>query len=108
MTVGLVSDQTSLPYSHHIHHGFIIGPDDCDYNIHLSNSSYPKILDSARFKLAITLTPSFLNQGGNIFLAGRSIMARYLHQPFLMQVLYQERISTSSEKYLWAVGTKFE
>jgi len=45
-------------------------PDDCDYNMHLSNSSYPKTLDSARFKFAITMFPPFLDQGGNIFLGG--------------------------------------
>ena len=29
-------------------------PDECDYNIHLSNSSYSKILDGVRFKHALT------------------------------------------------------
>lgn len=28
-------------------------PDECDYNIHLSNSSYSKILDGVRFKYAM-------------------------------------------------------
>ncbi|KAI0648962.1 hypothetical protein C8Q79DRAFT_905075 [Trametes meyenii] len=40
------------------------GPDDCDFNLHLSNSSYPKHLDSARFVYALECAPTFLRVGG--------------------------------------------
>ncbi|KAH9983048.1 hypothetical protein BJV74DRAFT_777907 [Russula compacta] len=46
------------------------GPDDCDYNWHLSNSSYPKILDSARMKSALAIFPYYGRAGGWIALAG--------------------------------------
>ncbi|KAF9061737.1 hypothetical protein BDP27DRAFT_1428657 [Rhodocollybia butyracea] len=59
--------------------------DESDYNFHLSNSSYAKALDGARFKLAAQLLPKFLLAGGVIPLAGTHfhfvreipIMARY-------------------------------
>jgi len=47
------------------------GPDDCDYNLHLSNSSYPKILDSARMKSALIIFPYYVRTGGWVALAGR-------------------------------------
>lgn len=37
-----------------------VSPDDTDYNIHLSNSCYSKLLDMVRMKFALaTLTPAF-------------------------------------------------
>ncbi|KAI0696176.1 hypothetical protein BC835DRAFT_886995 [Cytidiella melzeri] len=44
------------------------GPDDCDFNMHLSNSSYPKHLDWARFRAALRLCPTFFRAGGWIAL----------------------------------------
>ncbi|EMD32696.1 hypothetical protein CERSUDRAFT_87726 [Gelatoporia subvermispora B] len=40
------------------------GPDDCDFNMHLSNSCYAKILDSARFKYGLAACPTFFRTGG--------------------------------------------
>ncbi|RDX42138.1 hypothetical protein OH76DRAFT_1458914 [Lentinus brumalis] len=40
------------------------GPDDCDFNMHLSNSSYPKRLDCARFMFALEFGPTFFRVGG--------------------------------------------
>ncbi|EIW57705.1 uncharacterized protein TRAVEDRAFT_29707 [Trametes versicolor FP-101664 SS1] len=40
------------------------GPDDCDFNLHLSNSSYPKHLDGARFRYALKCGPTFFRAGG--------------------------------------------
>ncbi|EKM52920.1 uncharacterized protein PHACADRAFT_261613 [Phanerochaete carnosa HHB-10118-sp] len=40
------------------------GPDDCDFNWHLSNSSYPKQLDAARFRAALKICPTFFRAGG--------------------------------------------
>lgn len=45
------------------------GVDDCDFNGHMSNSSYPKTLDCARFKSALLMFPRYLNAGGWIGLA---------------------------------------
>ncbi|KAI0338644.1 hypothetical protein BDW22DRAFT_1348350 [Trametopsis cervina] len=45
------------------------GPDDCDFNLHLSNSSYPKHLDWARFRMALGTCPTFFRAGGWIGLA---------------------------------------
>ncbi|KAI0061346.1 hypothetical protein BV25DRAFT_1900560 [Artomyces pyxidatus] len=44
--------------------------DDCDYNFHLSNSCYPKTLDSARLQAALSFFPAFLREGGWIALGG--------------------------------------
>uniref|UniRef100_A0A0W0GAJ1 Uncharacterized protein n=1 Tax=Moniliophthora roreri TaxID=221103 RepID=A0A0W0GAJ1_MONRR len=46
--------------------------DESDYNLHLSNSSYAKTLDGARFKAACDLFPHFLRAGGRIALGGTS------------------------------------
>nr|VWO99772.1 Phosphate:H symporter (Phosphate:H symporter, variant) [Ganoderma boninense] len=40
------------------------GPDECDFNLHLSNSSYPKRLDAARFRFGLLLSPTFFRCGG--------------------------------------------
>ncbi|OCH89373.1 hypothetical protein OBBRIDRAFT_794324 [Obba rivulosa] len=40
------------------------GPDDCDFNMHLSNSCYAKILDAARFKYGLAACPTFFRTGG--------------------------------------------
>lgn len=42
--------------------------DECDYNIHLSNSSYAKILDASRFECLVTLFPVFFRLGGKMAL----------------------------------------
>ncbi|EAU87237.2 hypothetical protein CC1G_12455 [Coprinopsis cinerea okayama7 len=38
--------------------------DECDFNIHLSNSSYAKILDASRLECVVTLFPVFFRSGG--------------------------------------------
>ncbi|KAG2006297.1 hypothetical protein CC2G_002621 [Coprinopsis cinerea AmutBmut pab1-1] len=43
--------------------------DESDFNMHLSNSSYAKTLDSARFKLAVEMFTPFFRGGGWIPLA---------------------------------------
>ncbi|KAG5350367.1 hypothetical protein C0989_011323 [Termitomyces sp. Mn162] len=44
--------------------------DDSDFNGHLSNSSYAKTMDSARFKAALAMFPRFFVAGGWMALAG--------------------------------------
>ena len=41
-----------------------------DFNAHLSNSSYPRVLDAARFRAAIRIAPTFFRAGGWMPLAG--------------------------------------
>ncbi|KAJ4482576.1 hypothetical protein J3R30DRAFT_2191625 [Lentinula aciculospora] len=41
----------------------------CDFNMHMSNSSYPKILDFARTKASLELFPQFLRVGGHVALS---------------------------------------
>ncbi|KAF8636053.1 hypothetical protein AX17_003837 [Amanita inopinata Kibby_2008] len=43
--------------------------DDCDFNGHLSNSSYAKTCDAARFKAALQMFPMFFRAGGWMALA---------------------------------------
>ncbi|KAF9061012.1 hypothetical protein BDP27DRAFT_1429422 [Rhodocollybia butyracea] len=46
-----------------------VGFDDSDFNMHMSNSSYPKILDFARTKASLDLFPHFLRVGGHVALS---------------------------------------
>jgi len=43
---------------------------DCDYNLHLSNSSYAKNLDFVRMNAAVRCFPGFHRAGGTLALAG--------------------------------------
>ncbi|KAF5390874.1 hypothetical protein D9757_004442 [Collybiopsis confluens] len=76
--------------------------DECDYNFHLSNSSYAKALDGSRFKLAVQLLPKFLLAGGVIPLAGP-------HFHFVREIpilaKYEVRISLEAwdEKWMYIV-----
>ncbi|KAJ7469136.1 hypothetical protein FB451DRAFT_1560147 [Mycena latifolia] len=47
----------------------LVPPDDCDFLLHLSNSSYPQALDRARMRMAIHTFPNFLRCGGSAPLA---------------------------------------
>ncbi|KAF4623032.1 hypothetical protein D9613_002370 [Agrocybe pediades] len=58
------------PFSVVIPYRTQVALDDSDFNGHLSNSSYAKIMDGARFKAAIELFPMFFRAGGWIALAG--------------------------------------
>ncbi|KAJ3793658.1 hypothetical protein GGU11DRAFT_691372 [Lentinula aff. detonsa] len=46
-----------------------VGFDDSDFNMHMSNSSYPKVLDFARTKASLELFPQFLRVGGHVALS---------------------------------------
>ncbi|KAK1215052.1 hypothetical protein PQX77_022355 [Marasmius sp. AFHP31] len=76
--------------------------DESDYNLHLSNSSYPKVLDGARFKGAIELFPQFFRAGGTMALAGT-------HFHFLKEIpilaKYEVRVSLGAwdEKWMYIV-----
>lgn len=77
--------------------------------MHLSNSSYPKILDGARFKLILAMLPSFLEQGGMGFLAGPSASLSSLDGSFQTRCReplqfhqrdsHREQVSDSSARF---------
>jgi hypothetical protein len=47
-----------------------IAPDDCDWNGHMSNSSYATNLDPVRMRVCAEWFPAFFTDGGRIALAG--------------------------------------
>ncbi|EMD32297.1 hypothetical protein CERSUDRAFT_162052 [Gelatoporia subvermispora B] len=57
-TVGQDPFKTSITYR------TFASPDDCDFRLHLSNSSYAKTLDAARVKYAVQCFPTFFHIGG--------------------------------------------
>ncbi|KAH9170385.1 hypothetical protein EDB89DRAFT_1978700 [Lactarius sanguifluus] len=70
------------------------GPDDCDYNWHLSNSSYPKLLDLARTNSVLHIFPSFVLAGGGFALAGT-------HFQFLREIPMFARYEVRSQIVGW-------
>jgi len=70
------------------------GPDDCDYNWHLSNSSYSKVLDVARSNSVLNIFPSFVLAGGGIALAGT-------HFQFLREIPMFARYEVRSQIVGW-------
>jgi acyl-CoA thioesterase FadM len=70
------------------------GPDDCDYNRHLSNSSYPKVLDMARMKSALIIFPYYARTGGWIALA-----ATHFH--FIREIPFFARYEIRSQIVGW-------
>ncbi|KAF9257156.1 hypothetical protein L218DRAFT_965568 [Marasmius fiardii PR-910] len=76
--------------------------DESDYNCHLSNSSYAKALDGARFKAALQLFPQFFRAGGKMALA-----ATHFHFIREIPILakYEVRISIGAwdEKWIYVL-----
>ncbi|KIM37735.1 hypothetical protein M413DRAFT_448252 [Hebeloma cylindrosporum] len=72
--------------------------DDSDFNGHLSNSSYAKTLDSARFKTAVDMFPMFFPTGGWMALAAT-------HYHFIREVpilsSYEVRTSIAAWDQKW-------
>nr|GAT42458.1 predicted protein [Mycena chlorophos] len=71
------------------------GPDDCDYNWHMSNSVYPKILDMARMKAVLEHFPGYLRTGGILVLAGT-------HFDFIREIPVLSRYEARLQLYLVA------
>jgi len=74
------------------------GFDECDLNLHLSNSSYAKILDCARLRAALAMFPLFLRAGGWIPLA-----ATHFH--FIREIpmfsRFEVRVSIGAWDHKW-------
>ncbi|KAI0265882.1 hypothetical protein BC834DRAFT_156740 [Gloeopeniophorella convolvens] len=78
------------------------GPEDCDYNWHLSNSSYPKILDSARMTGALATYPYYARAGGWIALAATHF--QFLREiPILAHYEVRSQIVGWDRKWLYIV-----
>ncbi|KAJ3981071.1 hypothetical protein F5890DRAFT_1537864 [Lentinula detonsa] len=76
--------------------------DESDYNFHLSNSSYAKALDAARFKLACQLLPKFLVAGGVIPLAGTHF--QFVREiPILAKYEVRVTLEAWDEKWIYIV-----
>ncbi|KAJ3763247.1 hypothetical protein EV360DRAFT_78581 [Lentinula raphanica] len=76
--------------------------DESDYNFHLSNSSYAKALDAARFKLACQLLPKFLIAGGVIPLAGTHF--QFVREiPILAKYEVRVTLEAWDEKWIYIV-----
>lgn len=72
--------------------------DDSDFNGHLSNSSYAKTLDSARFYMAINMFTMFFRSGGWMALGGTHFI--YLRE-IPMMTEYEVRSSVASWDQKW-------
>jgi len=74
------------------------GLDDCDFNLHLSNSCYAKNADMARFKTALAFFPTFFRCGGWMALGAT-------HYKFIREVpmlsTYEMRISMACWDRKW-------
>ncbi|KAJ3862788.1 hypothetical protein EV359DRAFT_44441 [Lentinula novae-zelandiae] len=76
--------------------------DESDYNFHLSNSSYAKALDAARFKLACHLLPKFIIAGGIIPLAGTHF--HFVREiPILAKYEVRVTLGAWDEKWIYIV-----
>ncbi|KAF9064025.1 hypothetical protein BDP27DRAFT_1231108 [Rhodocollybia butyracea] len=77
--------------------------DESDFNMHMSNSSYPKVLDCARMKAAMELFPQFLRVGGVIPLAATHFhFVREL--PVFAKYELRLNIGAWDEKWMYVVG----
>ncbi|KAH9847502.1 hypothetical protein C2E23DRAFT_495197 [Lenzites betulinus] len=81
------------------------GPDDCDFLFHLSNSSYPKHLDAARFEYVLASCPTFLRIGGWMAVGAT-------HFTFLREIpifsFYEMRVSLITWDNKWIfVATRY-
>jgi len=88
----------SDPFSVECRYKTWAGPDDCDLNMHLSNSSYPKNLDIARFIAGTRLSPTIFRVGGWIALGAT-------HFKFLREIpifsTYEMRTTIATWDHKW-------
>ncbi|KAG7091242.1 hypothetical protein E1B28_010293 [Marasmius oreades] len=76
--------------------------DESDYNFHLSNSSYAKVLDGARFKIAIQLFPQFFRAGGRMALAATHFY--FIREiPILAKYEVRMTIGAWDEKWVYVI-----
>ncbi|KAG5729440.1 hypothetical protein E4T56_gene6141 [Termitomyces sp. T112] len=91
------------PLNYFIRYNTRASIDDSDFNGHLSNSSYAKTMDSARFKAALAMFPRFFVAGGWMALAAT-------HYNFIREIPmlapYEVRLSVGSwdQKWIYVVA----
>ncbi|GLB45721.1 putative thioesterase-like superfamily protein [Lyophyllum shimeji] len=86
------------PFNYQVKYNSWASIDDCDFNGHLSNSSYAKTMDSARFKAATAFFPMFFRAGGWMALAAT-------HYHFIREIpmlaSYEVRLSVGTWDHKW-------
>ncbi|KAG6834518.1 hypothetical protein H0H93_009165 [Arthromyces matolae] len=86
------------PWTFETRYNTFAGLDDCDFNGHLSNSSYPKAVDAARFKAGLAMCSRFFAAGGSTPLAA-------MHFKFVREIPmltpYEVRISIGGWDHKW-------
>jgi len=78
------------------------GLDECDFNMHLSNSSYGKVLDEVRMQTGIAYFPNFFLAGGWSALGGTHYT---FHREIPILSSYEMRVSIGSwdEKWVYMI-----
>ncbi|KAJ7846595.1 hypothetical protein B0H14DRAFT_2510622 [Mycena olivaceomarginata] len=80
-----------------------VGFDETDFNLHMSNSSYAKALDSARFRLALATFPSIFRTGGWVALAATHF--HFIREiPMLSTYEVRTSIGAWDGKWIWYVS----
>ncbi|KAJ7174893.1 hypothetical protein C8R46DRAFT_1189510 [Mycena filopes] len=80
-----------------------VGLDDADFNLHMSNSSYAKALDSARFRLALEIFPNVFRCGGWVPLAATHF--HFIREiPMLSRYEVRTSIGAWDDKWIWFVS----
>ncbi|KAG6907549.1 hypothetical protein DXG01_008535 [Tephrocybe rancida] len=86
------------PMNYVVRYNTWAGLDDSDFNGHLSNSSYAKTMDSARFKSALAMFPMFFRAGGWMALAAT-------HYSFIREIpmltSYEIRLTVGAWDQKW-------
>ncbi|KAH6894045.1 hypothetical protein BKA70DRAFT_1375783 [Coprinopsis sp. MPI-PUGE-AT-0042] len=77
--------------------------EECDFNIHLSNTSYGKVLDYTRFECVVTLFPLFCRSGGTLAL-GASNFHFIREIPMGQQFEIRSSIGGWDNKWLYLVS----
>ncbi|KAF9645069.1 hypothetical protein BDM02DRAFT_3120809 [Thelephora ganbajun] len=78
------------------------GPDESDYNLHLSNSSYPKVIDEARMITAIVTFPNFYRVGGWTALGGTHF-SFYREIPMFSNYEIRTNVASWDDKWLYII-----
>jgi len=91
------------PFRMVIRYGSWASLDECDFNGHLSNSSYAKTLDAARFKAALGMFPMFFRAGGWMPLA---VTHYHFIREIPMLAFYEVRTSVAAwdQKWLYIIS----
>ncbi|KAF8501280.1 hypothetical protein BU17DRAFT_102269 [Hysterangium stoloniferum] len=76
-------------------------PDVCDFNMHLSNSSYAMTYDMARFKYVVEHLPLLYGDGGWIAVGGRAGTYYSFVREIPLNAAYEIRLSMASWDHKW-------